>query len=128
MQTIFNFNASHFITLNKGPIKSFYRIGKILGAGSFSQVRLCVNRESGTQRAVKVIYKENLDGEEMGMVRNEIEILKQTDHPSIIRLYEWFEDDRRIYLILEICKGGELLTEITNKKMFTEQQTAIIMK
>ncbi len=42
----------------------------------------------------------------------EINILKELDHPNIIKLFEIFEDDKKYYLITELCKGGELFDEI----------------
>ena len=42
----------------------------------------------------------------------EISILQKLDHPNIIKLYEVFEDDRKYYLVQELCKGGELFDEI----------------
>lgn len=43
---------------------------------------------------------------ELKMIKNEIQILKQVDHPNIIKLFEFFEDDENFYLITEYCEGG----------------------
>merc|ERR1712147_614879 len=48
----------------------------------------------------------------MGMVRNEIEILRVVDHPNIIRLYEYFEDDQSFYIISERVWGGDLQADL----------------
>ena len=85
-----------------------YRIGKVLGTGSFGEVRICEERESGAQRAVKVIRKSHLDKDEQRMLFSEIENMKSLDHPNILKMYEFFEDDKRYYIVTEICKGGEL--------------------
>merc|ERR550537_1578954 len=50
------------------------------------------------------------------------------DHPNIIKLYETFEDHRNIYLIMEICSGGELFDRIIETGHFTEVQAAIVMQ
>lgn len=42
-----------------------------------------------------------------------MEILKRLDHPNIIKLYEFYKDDKRYYLVTEICTGGELFDELT---------------
>ena len=56
----------------------------------------------------------------------------QMDHPNIIKLYEVYEDNRYIYLIMEECSGGELfdriIDRINNKNMFTEKEAAQIFK
>lgn len=41
--------------------------------------------------------------------------MRTLDHPNIIKLYESFEDEKNIYLILELCEGGELFDRITEK-------------
>jgi serine/threonine protein kinase len=40
------------------------------------------------------------------MIKNEISIMKVVDHPSIVKLYEFFEDDENFYIIQEFCSGG----------------------
>mmetsp|Transcript_7941 Transcript_7941/g.13852 ORF Transcript_7941/g.13852 Transcript_7941/m.13852 type:complete len:401 (-) Transcript_7941:67-1269(-) len=54
--------------------------------------------------------------------------MKIMDHPNIIKLYESFEDHRNIYLILELCTGGELFDRIIDAGHFTEVQAAIVMQ
>ena len=58
----------------------------------------------------------------------EISILKKLDHPNILKLYEVFEDDKRYYLVTELCKGGELFDEIINKVQFSEKEAATIVQ
>lgn len=52
-------------------------------------------------------------------------MIKALDHPNIINLQEYFEDEERIYVIFELCKGGELFQDINyrikNKLRFTEK-------
>ena len=73
---------------------------------------MCIHRDTGAQRAVKVLRKSNMDEDEKKMLFNEINILKELDHPNIVKMFEFFEDDKRYYLVQEICKGGELFDEI----------------
>ena len=91
-----------------GKLVDHYRVGKELGAGAYGEVRRVVHIETGEQRAVKVISKQNLNEVEMNTLYNEINILKNLDHPNIVKIYEYFEDDKRFYIITEICTGGEL--------------------
>lgn len=89
---------------------------------------MCVHRESNAQRAVKVLRKSNMDEDEKRMLFNEINILKEIDHPNIIKMYEFFEDEKRYYLVTEICKGGELFDEILQRGKFSERDAAVLMK
>jgi len=70
-----------------------------------------------------------MDEDEKRMLFNEINILKEIDHPNIVKMYEFFEDEKRYYLVTEICKGGELFDEVINReKGFTERDTALVIK
>jgi len=119
---------SDFVGKSQGKLRDHYRIGKILGTGAFGEVRMCVHRESNAQRAVKVLRKSNMDEDEKRMLFNEINILKEIDHPNIIKMYEFFEDEKRYYLVTEICKGGELFDEILQRGKFSERDAAVLMK
>lgn len=46
--------------------------------------------------------------------------MSNLDHPNIIKLYETFEDDKNIYLVMEICEGGELFDRIIDRGFFSE--------
>jgi len=54
------------------------------------------------------VVRGNLNEEDQLALYNEIEILKQVDHPNIVKLYDIFEDDDRYYLVMEIMTGGEV--------------------
>ncbi len=121
-------SSTKFVTQNQGNLRDYYRIGKMLGSGAFGEVRMCVHRETGAQRAVKVLRKSHMDEDEKRMLFNEINILKELDHPNIVKMYEFFEDEKRYYIVTEICKGGELFDEIIARGKFTERDAAILMK
>lgn len=91
-------------------------------------MRKCSNRKTGAIRAVKIIRKDSLDAKEKARFFQEIDILRQLDHPNIVRLYEVFQDEKRYYLVTELCTGGELFDEITNRSHFSEQDAAVILK
>ncbi|CDW86359.1 UNKNOWN [Stylonychia lemnae] len=116
----FKVSQSDFISENKGRFRDYYSIGTALGTGAFGEVRKCSNRKTGAIRAVKIIRKDSLDAKEKARFFQEIEILRQLDHPNIVRLYEVFQDDKRYYLVTELCTGGELFDEITNRTYFSE--------
>ena len=58
----------------------------------------------------------------------EMNILKKLDHPNILKLYEVFEDQKRYYLVTELCKGGELFEEISQKLIYSENEAATIIQ
>jgi len=117
-----------FISKSEGKLRDSYRIGKVLGQGAFGEVRMCIHRESAAQRAVKVLRKSHMDDDEKRMLFNEINILKEIDHPNIVKMYEFFEDEKRYYLVTEICKGGELFDEVLRLGHFTERDAAVLIR
>jgi calcium-dependent protein kinase len=121
-------SAKDFVSKKVGKIRDFYRIGKVLGSGAFGEVRLCLHKDTQSQRAVKVLRKNLLDEKEMDMLKNEIAILKDMDHPNIVKMYEFLEDEKRIYIVTEICKGGELFDEILNRSKFDEKDAGVVMR
>ena len=69
-----------------------------------------------------------MDEKEKVRLQYEIDILRNLDHPNIVKLYEVFEDKHSVYIVTELCTGGELFDEITKKKHFKEQDAANIIK
>ena len=60
--------------------------------------------------------------------QTEVKILQTLDHPNVIKLYEYFEDDTNVYLVTELCSGGELFDRILEAEFFTEEVAARIFK
>lgn len=94
-------NSSNFKNINTNPIKEIYKITRKIGSGAYGEVRKCYLRDTGELRAVKIIKKKALEKTERERLRNESEILKQMDHPNIIKLFEIFEDKKYYYIITE---------------------------
>ena len=90
-------------------------ITKKIGEGTFSNVRLAINRQTGEKVAIKIMEKSKIIHEEdkIRMYR-EIEILKKLRHPNIVQLYTVIENNDKIYLIMEYIKGQELFNYIVH--------------
>jgi calcium-dependent protein kinase len=54
-------------------------------------------------------------------LREEIEILRTLDHPNVLRLYESFEDGKTVYLVMELCKGGDLFERLQEDRYCTDK-------
>lgn len=59
---------------------------------------------------------------------NEVEILKSIDHPHIVWIYEYFEDEKHIFIVMEFLDGGELFDRIKEKDFFSENQSWKLME
>ena len=65
-------------------------------------------------------------GRNMDCLIKEIDIMRVVDHPNIIKLYEVYESDRYIHLVLEYLKGGDLLEKIQNKGVYSEKDASFV--
>ena len=61
-------------------------------------------------------------------INKEINILKSLDHPNIIKVYEFYSSKKYIYIISELCTGGELFDKIVEVKYFSESAACNIMR
>ena len=61
-------------------------------------------------------------------MQSEINILRSLDHPNIVKIFEYFEDEKRYYIVQEHIQGGELFDEIIAKGKFNEKDAAVLMK
>ena len=109
-------------------MRDYYRICDLLGEGSFGEVRVCIHKESCVKRAVKVQSKSHMGEKEKQMLQNEICNINELDHPNILKMYEFFEDEKRYYLVTELCGGGELYQEISTKGKLTEDESRMVIK
>eukprot|EP00927_Polykrikos_kofoidii_P043084 TRINITY_DN3714_c0_g1_i1.p1 TRINITY_DN3714_c0_g1~~TRINITY_DN3714_c0_g1_i1.p1 ORF type:complete len:619 (+),score=99.00 TRINITY_DN3714_c0_g1_i1:123-1979(+) len=102
-----------------------------LGRGSYGEVTGATHRRTGARRAVKTVGKANLKRyvtNVSSFVRREVDILRRLDHPNIVRLYEAFEDESTIYLVLELCEGGDLLERVAvARERLPEKEAAILV-
>jgi serine/threonine protein kinase len=105
---------------------SDFDIGKPLGRGKFGNVYLAREKKTKFVVALKVLMKEQLKREGVEhQLRREIEIQSHLRHPNILRLYGYFYDQKRVYLILEYASQGELYKILSKVTKFQEDQTAI---
>ncbi|KAL0248329.1 hypothetical protein GEMRC1_003565 [Eukaryota sp. GEM-RC1] len=98
-----------------------YKIGQILGEGTFGHVKLAEHALTGHKVAVKILSKRKIRSLRMDeKVKREIRILKLFDHPHITKLYEVIDGWGEIYMILEFVPGGELFDLISRNGPFKE--------
>ncbi|KAL6259297.1 hypothetical protein P5V15_009215 [Pogonomyrmex californicus] len=108
--------------VNPVSITDEYEFKHEIGRGSYSVVYLAVHIASKMEYAVKVIEKSKRDPTE------EIEILlRYGRHPHIVTLRAVHEDDKRVYLVLELLRGGELLDRLLQRRNFTEREAAEVI-
>nr|ACN34979.1 unknown [Zea mays] len=119
--------ASAHANQEKRWVLSDFEVGKPLGRGKFGHVYLAREKRSSEIVALKVLFKSQLKQSQVEhQLRREVEIQSHLRHPNILRLYGYFYDQTRVYLILEYAAKGELYKELTRCKHFSERRTATV--
>ena len=96
-------------------LNEIYEIRQVLGKGKFGLVKLGIHRGNGRKVAIKIINKKLVTAIDVQQVKTEIDILKIAKHPNIIQLYDVFENENYIYIIMEYCAGGDLFSYIEKR-------------
>ena len=116
------------------PIEEVYdgvHDGPVLGSGVSGIVRLVKHRATGVSYAVKCLDIGLLNHESgYNSLREEIFCMCKLDHPNIVRLEEVYENQSEIYLIQELCLGGDLFDRLDEQPEYhyTEAQCARLIK
>ena len=130
MKMEIKFARENFVGEVEGKLLDIYDVLKQLGKGGYGKVYEVKNKKTGEIRACKHLSKLNV--KDLDKFRREIEIMKKMDHPNIIKIYEVFESERSLYIIMEECKGGEIfdriIEHIQNKQMYSEKDAANIFQ
>ena len=117
------------IRLQRGnPFKYYESLNKNLGSGSFGQVYKVMHKTTKKIRAMKKIPKDSkIPGYTDEDIIQEIEILKKLDHPYIIKIYEFFVDEKFYYLINEFCSEGDLSDKLNLIGYLSEDIVRLLM-
>ncbi|XP_051942927.1 serine/threonine-protein kinase PLK4 isoform X2 [Hippocampus zosterae] len=106
-----------------------FKVLTLLGKGSFACVYRAKSIKTGLEVAIKTIDKKMMH--KAGMVQrvtNEVEIHCRLKHPSILELYNYFEDKNYVYLVLEMCHNGEMGRYLKERKVpFSEEEARNFM-
>lgn len=107
---------------SKPRVVGNYILKKRIGKGSFATVWCAEHKIAGENVAIKVIHNKSIDSEEARtrFVR-EINIIKQTDHPFISKLFEIIETKDDTYLVMEYAENGSILNYVNTNGRLPEK-------
>lgn len=108
-------------------ISQYYKIEhKELGHGKYGIVRRAVDKLTKEKVAVKSIFKQELC--DIESLKTELNIIRNLNHPNIVRYITDHEDDRYLHIVMELCEGGELFDKLLKKDKFDEFESANLMR
>jgi len=120
---------------NSGPkhvetrsAESKYTLKEVLGKGRYGIVKVCIDNETGIHYACKLI-----DGKAMksaSIIDDEVAKLQEVrEHPNVIQFYDFFKDNHGMfYIVMELCKGGDLFSRIVEDGSYNETSAAELLK
>ena len=120
-----------FFQTHERNIYADYKIEKeIIGYGARGEIRLCTNNSSGKKFAVKIVNKAQLPPEVVKgkLVKKQVDMLSTLNHPSILKIYDFYEDPSNYFILMDYVKGGDLFEKIKHTQYFSEEMAARIMK
>ncbi|GFN75605.1 serine/threonine-protein kinase 33 [Plakobranchus ocellatus] len=108
-------------------VQQEYKYGQILGEGSFGKVYRAQHVQTGEVVAIKEIVKEKAGSSGLKQLDKEVSIFKKVDHKNIIKLKEVLESPKKMYLIMEVCEGGDLAKLLQKRQHLSEADTKQVM-
>ncbi|UJR34944.1 hypothetical protein I4U23_027722 [Adineta vaga] len=107
-QTLSNRQITHSRLYDDATLDTRYEVLNKLGEGTFGTVFRVRNKETDLFYAMKTIQKKPGNKIKASVLENEVKLLKEVNHPNLIQLHEVLESSQNLYLIVELCEGGEL--------------------
>lgn len=106
-----------------------YSRGKFLGKGGFARCFELIDNKLGEVVAGKVVAKSLLTRKnQRDKMAQEIEIQKSLNHPHVVKMFSYFEDDDNVYILLELCPRRSLMELHKRRKIVTEPEARYFTK
>eukprot|EP01156_Anaeramoeba_ignava_P023257 Anaeramoba_ignava/c21421_g4_i1.p2 GENE.c21421_g4_i1~~c21421_g4_i1.p2 ORF type:complete len:404 (+),score=137.02 c21421_g4_i1:41-1213(+) len=107
-----------------------YKLLQTLGTGSTGKVKLAINTETEKQVAVKIMQKQLVFATEKSRanVEKEIAVLKLLNHPNVLKVFDVFESEEYLFMVMEYMPGGELFDFLVNQEFISTKQSLILFQ
>jgi serine/threonine protein kinase len=116
-------------SLTGKPFEDFYEIGDELGEGGYAFVYRCHHKHTKKVYAVKEVILSKMESGGESTLKDEIAALKMLrGGPHIVRLYDVFYEQDHCFMVMEEMKGGDLLSRIVDKEVYTEREARGVCK
>ncbi len=112
---------------HKVGLKDF-KLVKVIGKGAFGEVRIVRHKANDLPYAMKTMRKKDMVAKNQTThVQAERNLMAAADNPWLVKLEFSFQDDTYLYLVMEFCGGGDLMTILMRRDILTEKQTRFYM-
>ena len=104
---------------------SDYEIKETIGKGTFSIVKLGINKITNEKVAIKILKKKKMQkNKDKLRLEREINILKRLHHINLIKIHKISEESDNYFIVMEYCENGELFNYIVAHERLSEEETA----
>ena len=102
-----------------------YILKHTIGKGTFSRVKLGINKNTGEKVAIKILDKKKIvEKSDLERILREMKMLSELDNEHIIKIFQIYENENHYLIIMEYCEGGELFNYIVDKQRLSENESA----
>jgi serine/threonine protein kinase len=109
--------------MSKGQSVDDYTYNSVIGKGTYAKVCLVTRKADGEVFALKVLKKKYIVEKNQEMhIMTEKQILADINHPFLVKMISCFQDEKKLYFVLEYCPGGELFELLTAQDKLNEDQ------
>ncbi|CAN0053337.1 unnamed protein product [Ascophyllum nodosum] len=113
--------------LPAGDFSSTYALGEVLGKGTYAEVfkarAVAPSADGPRAYAVKRVDRQDLKEEDDQGIIDEVRILRELDHPKVVKIYDFYDNDTSFYyIVLELLEGGELFDRIVTMDRYSEEE------
>ena len=133
--TTLNFKNNNYQQSSSSQVKTgffiTYDLKEEIGVGSTSKCYRCIRKSDKKEFACKLIDKRQVEVKFSGLLEQffvEIKVLKALKHPNIIHIEDSFETPDRIYMVMEMMKGGELFDYVVEKGTLSEEEASVLVR
>ena len=108
-------------TIKKRTFHDSYTVQNQIGSGGYAVVMsgICINTNKNV--AIKVFDKKHMTKDDEINITREVDILRSIDHPNIIKILDFFDEEDHYYIVLELAEGGELFDRIIERERYSEK-------
>jgi len=114
-------------------LSEMYEWGRFLGEGTYAKVYEATTKEALRDEgfpktvAIKCFDRFSMPADDLDILKSEIAIISQIDHPACLKLYEAFDTIQHNFLVMELLSGGDLFKRILDQGSFSETQAAAVV-
>jgi len=103
-----------------------YTIGDTIGQGSIAKCKIGYHKVTGESCAIKILERDHPEFSRSDL-RKEIDMMRKVKHQGCIQLFDVFENEKHVFIVLELASGGELFDRVIDNGTFSERDAAILI-